>query len=479
MTDAKPSLAPALLAHKHAQRLAGSAVIIRACAKAVLAQQDFDAETLKMAGDSELNKHLTTARKYASEWIDTHQKNILAAFTQIQTFDDTLGGYLEGLLKLADEGLTGANLSNFETGMSTLKDTITSAKTAAKSTLAEITNYKAELESDARDFAADVSTITAKLGTLEATKDKLLFNVDANLVASLDKKELPSALSKAFSDHEVELGGELIVSVYVQGHRWAINAVSYNESSYKNFQGYSSQEVFIVERSGTQLSVYSGKQGLLNQLQNRYEADERAMSKDLDMIAGGAVAAVVGVLVAAVGVLAEIPTAGASTALVAGGVGVAVVGASVAIDGGVDYSQKSADAGQTLLNINKDEYLLAVLPGVCKAVNKLAGSIDRAVTALGSMVAGWQEIENNLDMFSDQVKKVHAEDFWVSAELKSAKNSWGDLKDLATNILYNFRHLKDVQLPAGTKISELQSVAPSLVSKEDKAHYEADKPAAA
>lgn len=480
MADNNPSLSPPILAQTHAQILAGSALIIRTAAEAVNVQPDFDAETLTMAGDSALNQHLVTARKYANEWINTHQQNILAAFGQIQTFDDTLGGYLDGLLQLAKDGLkVGNNLDNFESGLAALKDTITAAKTQADSTLNEITKYKADLEEDVRDFAADVSTITAKLGTLQATKDKFLFNADSSLVASLDKKELPSELSKAFSDHQVTLNGELIVSVYNQGQQWAINAVTYNDSQYKDFQGYTSQEVYVVELSGTQLSVYTGKQGILNELQNRYEADEQAMSKDLDMIAGGAVAALVGVIIAAVGVLAEIPSGGASTAIVAAGVAVAVTGTGVAIDGAVDYNHKSSDASETLLNINKDEYLLAVLPGVCKGVQKLAASIGKAVTALGSLVAGWQEIENNLDAFSDAVKKVQATDFWVSAELKTAKKSWGDLKDLVTNILYNFANVKVVALPNGTKLSDLQNAAPGLVSDADKLAYETNKPTAA
>ena len=69
---------------------------------------------------------------------------------------------------------------------------------------------------------------------------------------------------------------------------------------------------------------YVADGGRLDELKDLIKADKKAMEKDMAIIASGATADVIGGVMIAVGVLGEIETAGASTALVV--TGLAVVG---------------------------------------------------------------------------------------------------------------------------------------------------------
>ena len=64
---------------------------------------------------------------------------------------------------------------------------------------------------------------------------------------------------------------------------------------------------------------YTSDQGELTKLKKKADADKKAMDQDMEIIAGGGTSNVVGGIMIAVGVLTEIETGGASTALVVGG----------------------------------------------------------------------------------------------------------------------------------------------------------------
>uniref|UniRef100_A0A6U1SKE9 Uncharacterized protein n=1 Tax=Cyclophora tenuis TaxID=216820 RepID=A0A6U1SKE9_CYCTE len=67
-------------------------------------------------------------------------------------------------------------------------------------------------------------------------------------------------------------------------------------------------------------ATYAGDHGQLQQMQDQLNSAKKAISTDTEIIALGATGAIVSGLMIAVGVLAELGTAGASTTLVVAGI---------------------------------------------------------------------------------------------------------------------------------------------------------------
>ena len=84
------------------------------------------------------------------------------------------------------------------------------------------------------------------------------------------------------------------------------------DTDYSNLDGDHKQVV----------AVYTGDQGRVQQMQDQIDADKKAMSTDMTIIASGATTDVVGGLMVAVGVLGEFESGGTSTALVVSGLAV-------------------------------------------------------------------------------------------------------------------------------------------------------------
>ncbi|HEV2772334.1 MAG TPA: HBL/NHE enterotoxin family protein [Thermoleophilaceae bacterium] len=180
-------------------------------------------------------------------------------------------------------------------------------------------------------------------------------------------------------------------------------------------------------------SMYEGDQGEIATLQARNDALQSKMSQDLTIIGLGATAVVVGGLIIAVGLLAEIPTAGASTVIVAAGI-VVVAGGTVAMGiAGADYTKSAKEYSQNLRTIATDQAEIAVLHGAGDQLGKLVTANESAVDALDTMVKTWQTLGSEFNGVIDQLQnRVDPNDGpWLVSELGTAKLDWDDVTTTA------------------------------------------------
>ena len=160
------------------------------------------------------------------------------------------------------------------------------------------------------------------------------------------------------------------------------------------------------------------------------------MNKDLTMIAAGSVAAVVGGLMIAVGALAEIETAGASTALIIGGLAVVGAGAGVAIAGGVDYSKQISTLGTAITQITTLQQQYAGTKQVNSTVQNLSSQASAALTAAGALLKGWQTLGAQFVEFQSALHRSQPDlGFFLTAQLNGAKKDWDDLGAYANKLL--------------------------------------------
>jgi non-hemolytic enterotoxin B/C len=180
-------------------------------------------------------------------------------------------------------------------------------------------------------------------------------------------------------------------------------------------------------------SVYEGDQGLIKKLQDRNDALQDAMSRDLTIIGLGATAVIVGGLAIAVGLLAEIPTAGASTLIVGAGIAF-VAGGSVAMGlAGKNYTDSAKEYSGNLSAIATDQAEIAALHGAGDQLTKLVTANEGAVGALDTMVKTWQTLGTEFDGVVDQLQNhVNPDDgAWLVSELGTAKLEWDDVTTTA------------------------------------------------
>ena len=153
------------------------------------------------------------------------------------------------------------------------------------------------------------------------------------------------------------------------------------------------------------------------------------------MIAGGSAAAVVGGLIIAVGVLAEIPTAGASTALVVGGVAVVGAGAGVAIAGGVDYGKKTKELKLAMESLSRAKSQFSAATNVNHYIQELSARTQEAMSAISSLQKGWQTLGNDFDITLEAFDRVDPDfAFFLCAQLEAANKNWKATLDQAKYI---------------------------------------------
>jgi non-hemolytic enterotoxin B/C len=183
-------------------------------------------------------------------------------------------------------------------------------------------------------------------------------------------------------------------------------------------------------------ATLAGKDGQIAALGKQIDAIHEAMNKDLTMIAAGSVAAVVGGLMIAVGALAEIETAGASTALIIGGLAVVGAGAGVAIAGGVDYSKQTSALGTAITQKTTLQQQYAATKQVNSTVQNLSSQASAALTAAGALLKGWQTLGAQFVEFQGALDRSQPDlGFFLMAQLNAAKKDWDDLGAYATKLL--------------------------------------------
>lgn len=230
-----------------------------------------------------------------------------------------------------------------------------------------------------------------------------------------------------------------------------------------------------VSNDGTAFSGFhqiamSKKSGIGTDIQNMLDdikADNAAIATDRMVIAGGAVAAIVGVLTICVGALLEIPTAGLSTGIIVGGAVVVAAGAGTAIYGAVDLSNKEKDITAKTLQLANDRAELAALTTIFNTSQTLTVLTDHIYGALDEIKTVWQQMDNNLSNVVQALNAPQADlKTWIkqqepgqdptyavmatilNAQFVAPQNDWQAAEKTATTILDNFTNVIDLQPPA-------------------------------
>lgn len=213
-------------------------------------------------------------------------------------------------------------------------------------------------------------------------------------------------------------------------------------------------------------AVYGGDKGEIAQLQSENDALQTAMSRDMAMIGFGATGIVVGGLIIACGLLLEIPTAGASTAIVAAGIVVAAGGTAAMTFGAVDYSKKLASYKANLITIANDQAEMSALSGVSSQLTSLMAANEQATGALQAMVNTWQTLGTQFNGVIDQLQHgVNPDDGpWLLAELATAKTDWDDVAKTAVLINQQCSNVPVVNQPPAVALTTDDGVVPLAVA---------------
>lgn len=185
-------------------------------------------------------------------------------------------------------------------------------------------------------------------------------------------------------------------------------------------------------------AALSGQSGQIAQLQQQLDAYNSAMNKDLAIIAGGAVADVVGVLMITVGVLAEIETAGVSTALVVGGLAVVGGGTAAIIIASKNLNASQSQYASTLATLNNDEAVFSLTTQASTSINSLISAIQSGVTAVEALQAGWSALGSDFGQVVQALQSATpGAGSWLVPLLESANSDWQTTLTLATNLQQN------------------------------------------
>lgn len=183
-------------------------------------------------------------------------------------------------------------------------------------------------------------------------------------------------------------------------------------------------------------SALGGEQGEIANLQKEITAYNSAMSKDMAIIAAGATADVIGGLMIVVGVLAEIETAGVSTALVLGGLAVVAGGTTAMGVAGSDYTNTKNAYNAAVAELAQDQQVLASTQQAAATITSLTTAISQGIAAVESLQKGWNSL--NAD-FGQVVSALETADDpslgpWLTSLLTAANSDWNDTLALAKSI---------------------------------------------
>lgn len=475
--------------HKHLEAVGQSALLIRSLMESIKGTT-VSKEALKDAKISDLSTHLTKAHKLAEAWIDpiSGDKNspgqekilqILDDFVQFNNTFDEYGGVILDAAKSNPKGLTGENLAMVHEIIGRLYETVGKAKQKSLDAQKVLKHFSDGLNEVQLQFQADKTKAQTILGSYEYQKTgAALFDVPLGEIASLDKGTVSEALKTLFTNNHCYTVDE--VTVYSAGTKWGVASTSASGKTSGTTKGYKISAGYVIEKEGSTLKVYQGTGGKLLSLMAKYQSDQDAMTNDLSIIAGGAVGAVVGVLVICVGAIGDVVTGGAATGVILAGAAITVAGAGTAIYGGVDYSNKSKDASKTLQELANDEHLLVVLPHIGTVLDKLAGYASSATVAIDSLTTMWESVHSSLGNLKDSMDRLKSDKKYaglIPSDVRTALKNWQDVAAKANIVSYNFTSLHILKLPHGVTINQYLAdpekyIDPSLIKQ-----YHANAPA--
>ncbi|MEW7280259.1 HBL/NHE enterotoxin family protein [Aquimarina sp. 2201CG1-2-11] len=178
-----------------------------------------------------------------------------------------------------------------------------------------------------------------------------------------------------------------------------------------------------------------GEHGAIEQLNKQIAADNKAINKDMAIIAGGATADVVGGLMIAVGVLAEIETAGASTALVVGGLAVVAGGTTAMIIAGKSLSKTKSDLAAASRQLAIDKLCYTSTKMSSHTIENLQNAVGQGVTAVTGLQKGWQSLQSDFNEVVSQLETSNPDlGSWLVNTLEAANADWQDALTLAKSL---------------------------------------------
>jgi hypothetical protein len=237
--------------------------------------------------------------------------------------------------------------------------------------------------------------------------------------------------------------------------------------------GVSADHSQFLTDYNTANAALGGATGEIAQLQSKISAEQDALNKDLAMIAGGSTMMVVGVLMIAVGALAEIETAGVSTALIVGGVAVVAGGATMTGIAGKNYDDTMHNMQADQRTLADDKAELTLLTGLKGQFDSLNTTLGTAEATLNNLVTAWQQLDNGIDAVVSDLQ--NPEDYLatlrqtqpdatpqtvsliVSAELQTANQDWTSAVTLAQAYLTKGRNIEYIS--TGTQAPTQQAIA--------------------
>ncbi|MCD9146048.1 HBL/NHE enterotoxin family protein [Streptomyces albireticuli] len=181
---------------------------------------------------------------------------------------------------------------------------------------------------------------------------------------------------------------------------------------------------------------YQGEQGKLAEIKKLESSLRDRIHKDVLIMAGGATVDVVGVLCIAVGVLAEIPSGGTSTAVIVAGVALVTGGTAAMIAAGVDMDKANKDLANQIAEYAKISKEIAALKSVNTQWEHLVAACTDALGSLNKMSTTWEVLGTQFKAVKDEIKEVEEKErsMFLTNHLEAAKKDWDDLDKTAKAI---------------------------------------------
>ena len=169
-----------------------------------------------------------------------------------------------------------------------------------------------------------------------------------------------------------------------------------------------------------------GDSGELSTLNNEITAINKAINADIGLMAGGAVGNVLGIFLVVVGAVAEIPTCGGSTPLIAGAVVTVIGGITAETYGSIDFTKKTDQLKKISEEVNNIQAEMLALHTAKSQVTGIVKDLVDCITAVKSLKAGWQALDDDLQELIGAINKVDPDSShdWLLDELKRAKADW-------------------------------------------------------
>lgn len=191
---------------------------------------------------------------------------------------------------------------------------------------------------------------------------------------------------------------------------------------------------FNTDLGNVQVAL-DGESGQIAQLEAEIDAYNQAFSRDLSIIALGATADVVGGLMIVVGALAEIETAGVSTALILGGVGVIAGGTTAMGVAGDDYAKKKDAYSDLVSELSQDKQVYTLTSQASQTISQLSAAVSAGISAVESLQQSWVSLAADFQQVIEALDSADPDlGPWLTSILESANADWQATLALAESI---------------------------------------------